>query len=387
MSGLLRLTWRYLAFNKTKSFILFLCLAITIFLPLALHQLISYYEADLGQRARDTPLLVGAKGDRFDLVLGSLYFKGEAPEPITAAELDELRDYGRGEAIPLYLGFSAREKPIVGTTTDYFYFRGLTPATGSLPLQLGDAVIGSAAAAELGISADSALLSDDTSLINLAGSYPLKMHVVGTLKPTGTADDDAIFVDIKTAWIIAGIGHGHTEPVEPESTEPGSDEKDEAVTMTPATITYTEITPENIGSFHFHAERDELPMTSIIVVPNSDKDRTLLKGRYSAAENAQLLVPSEIVTELMGIVFKVKQFFDGSFLLVLISTLLFLTLVVLLSLRIRKRERLTMFHIGCDRLTVFWIQILELGILLLLASITAITAILLATPIVKNLIL
>ena len=368
MTGILRLTWRYLSFNKVKSTILLVCLTITIFLPLTLHQLIRFYEDELGQRARMTPLLCGAKGDRFDLVLSGLYFKGAPPEPITAHDLDDLREYGRANAIPLYLGFSARDHPIIGTTIDYFGFRQLAPASGTLPLRLGDAVLGSAAAAKLGLAAGDSILSDEASLINLAGTYPLKMPVVGVLRPTGTPDDHGVFVDIKTAWIIAGIGHGHRDLADPEQSQFVSKRGPEGITANPAVVTYNEITTANIDSFHFHSARAELPITSIIAIPNSDKDRTLLKARYSIAETTQLLVPSEIIEELMGIVFQVKRFFDGSFLLVLVATCLFLALVILLSLRIRKAERLTMFHIGCDRLTIFWVQVAELAILIVIAG-------------------
>ena len=371
MRGILRLTWRYLTFNKVKSAILLICLTITIFLPLAMQRLIHVYEAKMGERARSTPLIVGAKGDRFDLVLSSLYLRSEPPEPITARDLDELREYGRSESIPLYLGFSAGGKPIVGTTTDYFHFRNLQPAAGTLPLQLGDAVIGSAVAAALDLAPGDSILSDEASLIDLAGAYPLKMPVVGVLAPSDSPDDDAVFVDLKTAWVIAGIGHGHSDLADPEQSGFVADRSEDSITANPAVVTFNEITDDNIDTFHFHSARSELPITSIITIPNSDKDRTLIKGRYSVSPRTQLLVPREVVDELMGLVFRVKRFFDGSLYLVLLSTVLFLALVILLSMRIRKRERQTMFLIGCDRLTVLWIQVAEFAILIGIAAIIA----------------
>ncbi|MGI9242399.1 MAG: ABC transporter permease [Verrucomicrobiales bacterium] len=372
MSGIIRLTLRYLAFNKLKSILLLACLTITIFLPLALHELIRYYEDELGQRARLTPLLVGAKGDRFDLVLASLYFKGEAPEAITAHDLDDLRSYSRAEAIPLLLGHSAREKPVVGTTVDYFRLRGLQAASGTLPLRLGDAVLGAQAARDLGLATGDSILSDEASLINLAGAYPLKMPVVGILAPAGTPDDHAVFVDLKTAWVIAGIGHGHTDLSDPDQAGYVSERTEEGITANPAVVTYNEITSENIASFHFHSTRSDLPVTSIIAAPYSEKDSTLIRGRYSVAETTQILVPEDVIAEIMGIVFQLKRFFDANFLLVTFSTLLFIALVILLSLRIRKSERLTMFRIGCDRMTIFWIQIAEIALLTALAAILAI---------------
>ena len=54
-------------------------------------------------------------------------------------------------------------------------------------------------------------MSDPENVFDLAGSYPIIMHVRGVLAPTGTADDGAVFVDIKTEWLIMGIMHGHQD--------------------------------------------------------------------------------------------------------------------------------------------------------------------------------
>ena len=48
-------------------------------------------------------------------------------------------------------------------------------------------------------------------MYDLSAEYPLKMRVTGILAPTGTPDDLAVFTDVKTAWVIDGIGHGHDD--------------------------------------------------------------------------------------------------------------------------------------------------------------------------------
>ncbi len=48
-------------------------------------------------------------------------------------------------------------------------------------------------------------MSSPESVFDITGVYPLKMNVVGILQPTGTPDDDAVFVDVKTAWVIGGL--------------------------------------------------------------------------------------------------------------------------------------------------------------------------------------
>ena len=79
------------------------------------------------------------------------------------------------------------------------------------------------------------------------GVYPLKMTISGILRRNHTADDRAVFVDLKTAWVIEGLGHGHEDLK-------NSSDRSVILERTPDTITanaklfqFTEITEENIG--------------------------------------------------------------------------------------------------------------------------------------------
>ncbi len=369
MRSLLFLTGRYLAANKIKTGILLACLTITFFLPLVLHFLVGYYETDMLRRAHATPLIVGAKGDRYDLVLKTLYFNGDAPEPISMAELNDVRGQHRGLVIPLHLAYSAHGVPVIGTSLEYFEFRHLKLSAGTLPVRLGDCVVGHDVAEKLGLAPGGHVLTDQASLYNIGASYPLKMRVTGVLAQSDTPDDGVVFTDTKTDWIIAGIGHGHTDLAADDDTNKAVilGKEGNTVTANAALVEYTEITEANIASFHFHAAPEALPLTALIVVPDSDKSATLLKGRMSISQTAQLLIPTEVITELMDVVFRVKRFFDSSFVLVALATALFLVLVLHLSLRLRRAERNTMFRIGCARGTIFWLHFLELGVILVAA--------------------
>ena len=371
MRRILPLTWRYIAFNKIKSLIMIVCLTITLFLPIAVHVMIRHYESDLMERAETTPLIVGAKGNRYDLVLKSLYFTSENPESITMAEVNAVRDGGRATAIPMHIAFTAKDKPLVGTSLDYFEFRRLDLAAGTLPLQLGDTVLGCEVARELKLDVGDFILTDQTSLYDIGAVYPLKMRIVGVLSPSGSPDDHAVFVDIKTAWVIEGIGHGHTDLTQTKDASILLQKKKNEVVGNAAMVEYAEITADNIGSFHFHGDMKDFPVTSVIILPDSSKSATLLKGRYRMSPTKQMLVPARVIKELMGIVFQVKRFFDANFALICLATLLFMVLVVMLSLRIRRREMETMFRIGCSRMTVFRLQIAELCIVLFISLMLA----------------
>ena len=382
MTRTLLLAWRYIAFHKAKTAILMVCLVATILFPLTAHLLVSYYGDRMTARARSTPLVVGAKGNRFDLTLVSLYFRPIALEPINLAEEEAVRDSGLGMPIPLHLMHTARGYPIVGTSLEYFGFRGLELKEGAWPAQLGQVVVGAEVARALGVKPGDAIFSDQQSLYDITKTYPLKMHITGVLAPTDTPDDMGVFADVKTTWIIDGIMHGHQDVTQVEDESLVLERSEENVVTNAAIVEYNEVTPNTIASFHLHASPQDLPLSAMIVLPSDRKSSTLLKARYKVARDARMVVPAEVVDELLALVVKVQRLFDANFALVLVSTLLFLVLVVLLSLRIRKPEREILSRIGCSRMTVFWMQAAELGMIVaasaVLAGALAVVAVLVA---------
>ncbi|NCF85060.1 MAG: hypothetical protein GWQ08_05945 [Verrucomicrobiaceae bacterium] len=343
------------------------CLALAFLLPVYLHLLIRAYESSLTQRAENTPLVLGPRGNEFELVLRSLYFLSHegGDSRLNLADHQEMEQQERGLAIPLHLGYTAQDAPVIGTSLDYFEHRQLRAAKGTFPLVLGDAVLGHDVAARLELEAGGHVLTDQTSLYNIAAEQPLRLRITGVLAPVGTPDDSAIFVDVKTAWVIGGIGHGHEELDDPENQGKllGRDE-DGTPIGSAAVVPYREITEANLSSFHFHGDPKTLPLTSLIVVPDSAKSATILKGHYVTSDTRQLVAPTEVVGDLLAIVFKVKRFFDASFGLVMVMTVLFLILVMTLTWKLRQRERETLKRIGCARLTLVGLQVSELFILL-----------------------
>ena len=126
------------------------------------------------------------------------------------------------------------------------------------------------------------------------------------------------------------------------------------MTASAAVLPFTEITAENIDSFHFHGREETYPISTVIAKPDSRKDQTLLLGRYASVrtESAQCVKPTEVVDDLMSIVFRVEQLVWLSSVLSAVVTGLLLALVLFLSIRLREKEMKTMFKIGCSRFTV-----------------------------------
>jgi putative ABC transport system permease protein len=366
------LAWRYLAFHRIRTAVLVGCVALTVYLPAAMHLLVQRFQTQLLERAETTPLVVGAKGSRFDLALHALYFEADVPDTINALEADRIRDTGFASPIPLLVRYRARGFAIVGTSLDYFTFRDLRVARGTPLVRLGDCVLGARVARKLRLEPGERLLSDPENVFDIAGNYPLNMRVTGILAESHSPDDFAVFVDVKTAWVIAGIGHGHQDIATTGDENVILRRTQKQVVANAALPQYTEITEENLGSFHFHGNRDQFPLTAMIAVPRDEKSGVLLTGRYqSRGATSQILTPSEVVRDLMQMVFRVKRFFDLAALLIAIVTLSFLGLVVLLSLRLRKREMETMYKLGSSRFTVFKLQAAELCLIALISAAVA----------------
>jgi putative ABC transport system permease protein len=147
MKDSLYLAWRYLHHHRAKTLLLQSLLA----------------------RAEGTPLLLGKKGSSLDLVVEALYFQPKGIEALAAADADEVDATGLALAIPMRTGLLAQQFPLVGTSLDYFAFRGLETADGRALAKLGECVIGADVAATLGLSPGDSILTSPSTLFGPHG--------------------------------------------------------------------------------------------------------------------------------------------------------------------------------------------------------------------------
>ena len=369
MMDSLYLAWRYLSYNKVKTFILIGCITIIAALPLALEILLGESERQLALRAESSPLLIGAKGSALDLVMNSLYFSDEVPETITMAAAEQVMDTDLAAPIPLYIRFHARGFPIVGTTLDYFDFRRIELSRGEMFVMYGQCVIGAEVAMKLNLNPGDSIVSSPETLFNIAGVYPLKMKITGVLAPSHSADDLAVFVDIMTTWVIQGLGHGHEDVTKTTDSSVILKREKGNVTANAKLMQYTEITEENIDSFHLHGDPTDFPLTAVLAVPYDEKSGTILQGRYLEKETPyQIVRPKEVIDTLMANIFKIRNVLDAVIMLVGTATLLALVLVFSLSLRLREREIEVIFKLGCSRATIARLLGAEIFIIVLISG-------------------
>ncbi|MCC5877978.1 MAG: ABC transporter permease [Candidatus Sumerlaeia bacterium] len=368
MMNLLFLAWRQVVWNWWKSLLLVLALSLLIFAPVASHQLLLVAGREWQARAETTPLLIGARGSRTDLVLHALYFTRQPDSLVRMGDVDAINESGHGLAVPVYIRHTAGGFPVIGTTLDYLNKRGLKIAAGNQLTMLGDCILGHEAARRLGVGPGDRLVSDPENVFDIAGSEPLRMNVAGVLAPTGTPEDRAVLVDIRTAWIISGIGHGHDDLETTDDPDAVLSREDRQITASGALRTYQEITPENIHTFHFHGEPEDMPVTAVLVFPRDERGRTILRGRYqSERQPLQAIVPTHAMEELLDQVLRHKRLLDGFVALLSVAMAALLVVVILLSLRLRQREFQVLETLGCARRRMLLLPVIEWLIHLCLA--------------------
>lgn len=371
MKDSLYLAWRYLRHHRSKTLLLVLSLSVFLGLPLVMRAMSAVIQQSLMARAESTPLLLGKKGSSLDLVVEALYFQAKGVEALTAADASEVDDTGLAQAIPMRTGLLAQQFPLVGTSLDYFSFRGLRTADGRALATLGECVVGANVAAALDLRPGDSILTSPSTLFDLAGVYPLRLQVVGILRPSYGPDDRAVFVDVKTAWVAEGLGHGHQDLA-----TAGADvllkSKDGAATANAKLVQYNEITDANADTFHFHGDPASYPLSAVIVAPNDDKAGVLLRGRFVNDPARQLLRPAQVVEGLNAQIFRFERVLQIIVWTVGLATALMFILVMVLSWRLRADELRTMTRLGCSRWKA--VQIMGAEVFLMVGTSVALAA-------------
>lgn len=369
----LRHAWR-------RSLLLMVVLGLSLGIPAALSTLLEQASVDMRGRAAIAPTVLGAKGSESDLVFGALFLATRAPAGLVLGDLARVEGDGLAAAVPIALGPTARGVPVVGTTIDYFERRGLVASQGERFATISECVAGADAARELGLAPGSRLFTDPGSLANLAGTYPLELRVTGVLPRTGTPDDGALFVDLRTAWTIAGLGHRHEDP---KSTGvPGAllaEDGRNAIAGEALPIDRS-ATDAPMADFHFHGDEEGFPIDAALVYPRDGRAQAILLGRFTGRdERLQLVRPDVFVERVLERIFGVGRVLGA----VAAATALLVGLVAAtafaLSIRLRADELALMRRLGASRARVATFLAVEAFGLLVGAAIVAL-ALALAAP-------
>ncbi len=221
----------------------------------------------------------------------------------------------------------------------------------------------------MGLGVGDYVISSPESVFDLAGIYPLKMPIVGVLAPSFSPDDEAVFVDVKTTWVIQGLGHGHQDLNRREAAGQILKREGDNIVANASVRQFNEITPDNIDSFHFHGDNVGNPLSAIIPVPRDDKSAVLLLGHYQEQrKDVQIVRSRRVIGELLATLFTVRDYIVVGIAIVAVATATVALLVFYLSLQLRQGERFTLARIGASRMQVQALMATEVVCVLLLST-------------------
>lgn len=358
---------RYARRNLIQTGLLALCIAVTVSIPVTSRVLVDRFEQRMSSQANEVPLIIGPRGSRFDLALASVFFRQPPEQTVTMQAYERLRSVDGAQAVPMSTLFTARGHRLVCVGFAYFDLLELRPAQGTLPLLIGDAVLGADVAQQTGLGVGDAVSSDRHELFDLSVPPPITMTVVGVLERTGTSADDAVFASIETAWLIGGQSHIHAEGDELTSDDVIA-ASDGAVAVRPTLETASTVTGDNVLSIHGHNDPQQLPLTSVLVFSSDAKPLTLAAARFEGDIAVQAIRPREIVDEMMRTVVRVQAVFDAIIGLLAVGTVLLVLLTTSLAARLREQEFAILDSVGASRFfrpTLLFLQLVLVSALAL----------------------
>ncbi|MGP1271707.1 MAG: ABC transporter permease [Phycisphaerales bacterium] len=373
MTGVVRLALLYARRTPFQTAVVAASIAVAAALPIAGRVLVERYEHRLQARSVAVPLIVGAQGSRFDLLLAALFFRQTPAGVLPLGAAETLADGGRATVVPIHARHTARGVPVVAVGFEYFELLALTPVRGRLPGRIGEAVLGANTAESLKLRPGDAIRTDRRELYDLSVPPPVNLAIVGILRPTGTADDDAVFVDLETAWVIEGFSHAHA-PADRLDQADIVFEGEGAVALRPTLETITDITEatgDDAFDFHLHADRATLPLSAALVFPNTEKDRTILEATVNTDGEYQAVRPVELVDELFEFVLRVRTVFDGIAVLLGVATVSLVVLTTVLASRLRRDEFEVLDRIGAPRGFVAGLVVAQSLLVLILGGVAS----------------
>ena len=368
---MIRFACAYLKSQWKLVLTLVVIIGLSIALPVTSFRVVARYRAELESRSMSPPLLVGARGDRFDLLLRSQFFVGELQQSLTYREYGRLRDDAELVAVPLHLVYSAGQGmwPIVGTNSIYFNAQALDLAAGQLFAEIGTCVVGADVAEKL--NGTTIIKSDLQSPFGFGEMLPYDLQVVGVLEKTSTPDDRAIFVSLETAWLLDGYGHVHEEGDSGTAVSRRSLLHGVEDAHTPLQ-SQTKLDRTNNHLIHFHGEQLDYRISSVAVWPKTKEASALFRVYYQDDRTLQVIVPQHEFEKLMDHVVRVKDVLDLVFVILLAISTVMVVVSTVQSVQLRNRHLETMHYLGCSRSKVRILLLSELSIVTAMAMLACV---------------
>lgn len=326
---MIKLAFYSLFRRPLRQFLLFLLIALSAAVPVFLLQVTDGLYEGINHSVRPFPILVGAKGSSYQLVLNTVFLRDRPIGNIPYTEMDKLEDSGKVQAVyPLAFGDNYRGFRIVGTDEAIFSYKPdktsapwLSIAEGKGFGEEGAAVIGSETVRLAGLKIGDTFHSIH-GLADKGKEHNHAFKVVGILAPCGGPYDTAIFVDIHEVWEEHGI-----------------------------------------------TTADKQEVTAILTVPKGYREAMQLLSAYQKNHDVQMVFPSQNVIQLYSMIGQTRHFWTG-LVVSLIGISLMITLLVMYWSGLGRMPELALLQaLGAGKHQIITMLLAEEGMLLLFGTV------------------
>lgn len=309
--------------------IVLVLIALATALPVFLLQMTGGLYRGINRAVEPFPVLAGAKGSAYQLVLNTVFLKDRPLENISYETVDKLRKSGKAKAVyPLAFGDNYRGFPIIGVEKEIFQYKPnrkkdpwLTVKTGKSFSEKREVVLGSEAARLSGLRIGDTFHSIH-GMAAAGKKHGEENKVAGILAPCGGPYDAAIFIDIRDVW----------------------------------------------EAHHIPAWEQKGDVTAVLIQPEGYKEALQLLAAYQRNKEIQLLFPSQPVISLYHTVGQSKEFWKILISFLLILSLLMTLLIMYWSGKSRIREFALLKALGAGGGDIIKMLLGEQALLLLTGS-------------------
>jgi putative ABC transport system permease protein len=322
--------------------------AVSVALLLVLLGMRSAARSAFDRGSGNAHLMVSADPSPLVAVLNGIFYAGSPSKPIAWEKVKSIREgFPYAWSIPTQQGDSWHGHPTMATTPDFF--TKFEPVAGE-PWQLADGrffakefelVAGSQAAADGGLKVgDSVVLTHGSGGSREGGQEAGHDHdefpftVVGVLKPSGSAHDRAVFLNLDSTWILHAHERRERAGIAGKPTVADLLDEDRKVT---GLLLRLPTRPGSDASAAMQQQFDVLRRDPAIVVAQ----------------------PAQQIEKLFDIVSNVDGLFLGIAAVVLVSSAVSLMLALYNSMSERRRQVAVLRVLGASRGRVFGLVVTE----------------------------
>ncbi|MCQ3830277.1 ABC transporter permease [Microbulbifer elongatus] len=340
---LLKLAWRSLMHRRGSVLLAVLSVAVSLTVLLGVEQIRNQARDSFNRTVSGVDLIVGARTGEINLLLYSVFRIGTPSNNISWQAYRDIAEQPRvAWTIPISLGDSHRGYRVVGTSEAFFNHyqygqgRALTLASGHPFAKTHDVVLGAAVATQLKYE-----LGDSVVLAHGLGSTSFSHHeehpftVSGILEPTGTPVDRALYISLEGMEAVHKP-HGQT---------------------------HSDLTPSSVTAFM-------LGLDSRVATFQLQRQINQYRGEPLLA-----ILPGVTLSQLwqmLGMVEKILLLISA---MVVLAALLGLCIMLLTSMRERRREIALLRVIGAGPLQLFLLIQAEALLVVLLGAAGAFLAV------------